>query len=95
MKAELQKKLDTLKTKVEKLVSAQLTAQKELKSLKTENQKLQAALDKNKQELEAERNKSLAANTLASNKDKAKMIRQINQYIKLIDTSMAQIKEKI
>lgn len=94
MNAELQKKLDDLKGKVEKLVSTNAAAQKELKALKAENQKLQNALAKNKSELETERNKSLTQSTLANTKDKAKMIKQINQYIKLIDTSVAQIKGK-
>ncbi len=94
MKAELQKKLDSLKGKVEKLVSAQQATQKELKALKAENQKLQTALTKSITELETEKNKVLTEATLATSKDKAKMIKQINQYIKLIDTSVAQIKGK-
>lgn len=94
MKAELRKKLDDLKGKIEKLVSTNQAAQKELKALKAENQKLQAALTKTKTELETERNKTLTDTTMARSKDKAKMIEQINQYIKLIDTSVAQIKGK-
>lgn len=94
MKAELRKKLDDLKGKIEKLVSTNQAAQKELKALKAENQKLQAALTKSKTELETERNKTLTDTTMANSKDKAKMIEQINQYIKLIDTSVAQIKGK-
>jgi hypothetical protein len=92
---ELRKKLDGLKSKVEKLVSTNLAAQKELKTLKTENQKLQAALTASKANLETAQNKSLTAATMATSKDKAKMIKQINQYIKLIDTSVAQIKGKV
>jgi uncharacterized membrane protein YqiK len=91
---ELRKKLDGLKSKVEKLVSTSLAAQKELKALKAENLKLQATLTKSKSELEAEKNKSLTEATMANSEDKAKMIKQINQYIKLIDTSVAQIKGK-
>ena len=94
MKAELRKKLDSLKGKVEKLVSANHTAHKEVKALKAENQKLQAALNQSKTELETAKNKSLTEATMANSKDKAKMIKQINQYIKLIDTSVAQIKGK-
>ena|GEM_PF-2851058 len=94
MKAELRKKLDDLKGKIEKLVSTNQAAQKELKALKAENQKLQAALTKTKTELETEQNKTLTEATIANSKDKAKMIEQINQYIKLIDTSVAQIKGK-
>jgi len=94
VKAELRKKLDDLKGKIEKLVSTNQAAQKELKALKAENQKLQAALTKTKTELETEQNKTLTEATIANSKDKAKMIEQINQYIKLIDTSVAQIKGK-
>ena len=95
MKAELRKKLDGLKSKVEKLVSANHNAQKELKASKIENQKLQASLTKSKNELEAEKNKTLTETVMANSKDKVQMIKQLNQYIKLIDTSVAQIKEKI
>lgn len=95
MKAELRKKLDDLKGKIEKLVSTNQAAQKELKALKAENQKLQTALTKTKTELETERNKTLTDTAMANSKDKAKMIEQINQYIKLIDTSVAQIKGKV
>jgi chromosome segregation ATPase len=94
VKVELQKKLDSLKGKVEKIVSAHQAAQKEIKTLQAENKKLQTALTKSKADLETAQNKSLTASTMANSKDKAKMIKQINQYIKLIDTSVAQIKGK-
>lgn len=95
MKAELRKKLDSLKGKIEKMVSAHQAAQKEVKALKAENQKLQTALTKSKNELEAAKNKALTEATVANSKDKAKMIRQLNKYIKLVDTSIAQAKEKV
>lgn len=94
MKAELRHKLDSLRGKIDLLMARHTAAQKELKTLKVENEQLQAALAKTNTELEATRNKALAASALANSRDKAKMIKQINQYIKLIDTSVAQMKGK-
>ncbi len=95
MKAALQDELNKLKTKVENLVNAHQSAQKEIKTLRADKKKLESALAKSMNALEAEKNKALTASTVANSKDKAKMIRQINQYIKLIDTSIAQAKEKV
>jgi len=84
-----------LKSKVENMVAENTAAKKELNALKTENQKLQEALSKSNAALEAEKTRVLTQSAMANSKDKAKMIKQINQYIKLIDTSVAQIKGKV
>ena len=92
MNTLLRNTLDDLKAKVENLVSRNRAFEKELKQIKSEKVKLEAALENSKNQLEHERNQEVSEGINASTKDTAKLANQIDKYIKLIDTSIAQIK---
>lgn len=92
MNALLRSTLNNLKTKVEKLVLDNRALKNEAKQLSADKAKLEAALKKAQAALESEKNKKVSEAISAT--DKKKLVKQIDKYIKLIDTSMAQIKSK-
>ncbi len=94
MNALLRNALDNLKTKVELLAKDNHALKKDLKQLQAEKTKLETALKKAQADLETHKNIALSEGISDSKKDNTKLINQLDKYIKLIDTSMAQIKSK-
>ena len=101
MNALLRNALDSLKSKVEVLVSDNGALKKEVKQLQSEKNKLEKELAKASKALESEKNKNLATgiaqgdSSAKASEEKKKLVKQIDKYIKLIDTSVAQIKSKV
>ncbi len=87
--------LEALRVKVANLVATKQTLEKELKVLQLEKQKLETALQNALSELESEKNKQVAQELGSKKIENAELIKQIDKYIKLIDTSIAQVKSDV